>query len=63
MNFVPNELITCDDRDAPQMNRYINNLIVVVNDFRKKMFCRLAIWAIFSCLKIRKPVNSAYSHS
>ena len=35
-NFVPNELITCDDRDPPWMNRYIKNLIVVINDFHKK---------------------------
>ena len=35
-NFVPNELITCDDRDPPWMNRYIKNLIVAINDFHKK---------------------------
>ena len=35
-NFVPNELITCDDRDPPWMNRYIKNLIVAINDFQKK---------------------------
>ena len=32
-NFVPNKLVTCDDRDPPWMNRYIKNL---VNDFHKK---------------------------
>ena len=35
-NFVPNELITCDDRDPPWVNRYIKNLIVTINDFHKK---------------------------
>ena len=35
-NFVPNELITCDDRDPPWMNRYIKNLIAAINDFHKK---------------------------
>ena len=34
-NFGPNELITCDDRDPPWMNRYIKNLIAAVNDFHK----------------------------
>ena len=33
-NFVPNELITCDD--PPWMNRYIKNLIAAINDFHKK---------------------------
>ena len=37
MNFGPNELITCDDRDPAWMNRYIKNLIVSVNDFHKKI--------------------------
>ena len=35
-NFVPNELITCDDRDPPWMNRYIKNFIAAINDFHKK---------------------------
>ena len=35
-NFVLNELITCDDRDPPWMNRYIKNLIAAINDFHKK---------------------------
>ena len=35
-NFVPNELITCDDRDLPRMNRYIKNVIAAINDFHKK---------------------------
>ena len=35
-NFVPNELITCDDRDPPWKNRYIKNLIAAINDFHKK---------------------------
>ena len=34
-NFVPNELVTRDDRDPPWMNRYIKNLIVTINDFHK----------------------------
>ena len=35
-NFVPNELITCDDGDPPWMNRYKKNLTAVRNDFHKK---------------------------
>ena len=35
-NFVPIELVTCDDRDPPWMNRYMKNLIVAINDFHKK---------------------------
>ena len=35
-NFVPNELITYDDRGPPWMNRYIKNLIAAINDFHKK---------------------------
>ena len=35
-NFGPNELVTCDDRDPPWMNRYIKNLAVARNDFHKK---------------------------
>ena len=35
-NFVPNELIACDDRGPPWMNRYIKNLIVAINNFYKK---------------------------
>ena len=49
-NFVPNELITCDDRDPHWMNRYINP-IVPINDFHKKFACRPTIWTIFLCLK------------
>ena len=37
-NFVPNELITCDDRDPTWMNRQIKNLIAAINDFHKKFF-------------------------
>ena len=36
-NFVPNELVTCDDRDLPLMNCYIKNLILTINDFHKKL--------------------------
>ena len=35
-NFVPNELVTCDDPDPPWMNYYTKNLIVCINDFHKK---------------------------
>ena len=35
-SFVPNKLITCDDRDPPWMNWYIKNLIAAINDFHKK---------------------------
>ena len=34
-NFVPNKLITCDDKDPPWMNRYTKNLVVAINDFYK----------------------------
>ena len=27
--FVPNETVTCDDRDPPWMNRFIKNLFVL----------------------------------
>ena len=37
-NFVPNELITCNDRYPPWMNWYIKNLIAAINDFHKKRF-------------------------
>ena len=37
-SFVPNELVTCDDGDPPRMNRYLKNLIVVINDFYKFSF-------------------------
>ena len=37
-NFVPNELITCDDRYPPWMNWYIKNLISAINDFHKRLF-------------------------
>ena len=36
-NFVPNELINCDDRDLPWKNRYTKNLIVAINDFYKNI--------------------------
>ena len=32
-NFAPSDLVTCDDRDPPWMNRYIKNLIVAINNF------------------------------
>ena len=48
-NFVPNELITCDDRDPPWMNRYIKNLIVAINDFHKKfVFAFQQYWQSFN---------------
>ena len=34
-NFVPNEIIICDDRDPPEMNRYIKNLILYKANFYK----------------------------
>ena len=37
-SFVPNEFVTCDDRDPPRMNRYLKNLIVVINYFYKNIF-------------------------
>ena len=36
-NFIPNETITCADRDPPWMNSYINNLIRAKDNFCKKL--------------------------
>ena len=35
-NFIPNETITCDDRDLPWMNSIIKNLIRAKDNFKKK---------------------------
>ena len=35
--FASNELVICDDRDPPWMNRYIKNVIVAINDFHEKL--------------------------
>ena len=48
--FVPNELVTCDDRDPPWMNLYLKNLMI----FIKNLFCLPVIWTNFLCLKIYK---------
>ena len=37
-NFIPNETITCDDRDPPWMNSFIKNLIRAKDNFCKKFF-------------------------
>ena len=37
-NFIPNETITCDDRDPPWMNSFIKNLIRATDNFYKKFF-------------------------
>ena len=34
-SLVPNELVTCDDRGPPWMNRYTKNLKIAINDFHK----------------------------
>ena len=34
-NFVPNEIIICDDRDPPWMKRHIKNLILYKANFYK----------------------------
>ena len=36
-NFIPNETITCDDRDPPWMNSFIKNLIHAKDNFYKKI--------------------------
>ena len=36
-NFIPNETITCDDRDPPWMNSFIKNLIRAKDNFYKKI--------------------------
>ena len=46
-NFLPNELVTCDDQNPPWMNRYIKNLIVAINNFHEKFVCLPVILAIF----------------
>ena len=35
-NFIPNETITCDDRDPPWMNSFIKDLIRAKDNFYKK---------------------------
>ena len=35
-NFVPNEIIICDDRDPPWMKRHIKNFILYEDNFYKK---------------------------
>ena len=35
-NFIPNETITCDDRDPPWMNSFIKSLIRAKDNFYKK---------------------------
>ena len=50
--FVPNELITCNDRDPPWMNRHIKN--VAINDFHKKFvlpFCNTGNLFMFNNLQ------------
>ena len=37
-NFVPNELVTHDDRGLPWRNRYTKNLIMAITDFHKNLF-------------------------
>ena len=46
-NFLPNELVTCDDQNPPWVNRYIKNLIVAINNFHEKFVCLPVILAIF----------------
>ena len=38
-NFVPNEIIICDDRDPPWMNRHIKNVILYKANFHKTFVC------------------------
>ena len=48
-NFVPNESVTCDDRDPHWMNRYIKILIAAINDFHKKIcFTFQQYWQSFN---------------
>ena len=37
-NFIPNETITCDDRDPPWMNSFMKKLIHAKDNFYKKFF-------------------------
>ena len=53
-NFVPNELITCDDRDPPWMNRYIKHLVVAINNFHKKFLLPSSNTGNFLMFKIFK---------
>ena len=38
-NFVPNEIIICDNRDPPWMNCHIKNLILYKDNFYKNFVC------------------------
>ena len=49
-NFVPNELVTCDNWDPPWMNRYIKNVIVTIIDFHEKFVKQIR--TIYLSLKI-----------
>ena len=55
-NFIPNEFITCDDRDPPWMNSFIKNLISAKGNFYKKLFVKATICTTIMLLKTYKTI-------
>ena len=39
-NLIPNETVTCNDRDPPWMSSFIKNLIRTKDNFYKKFVCK-----------------------
>ena len=63
-NFIPNETITCDDRDPPWMNSFIKNLIRAKDNFYKK-FVRKSnnMCHPYAFKNLEKPFKLIYSDS
>ena len=53
-NFIPNETITCDDRDPPWMNSFTKNLIRAKDNSYINLFVKEIICTISVLLKIYK---------
>ena len=62
-NFIPNETITCDDRDPPCMNSFIKNPIRAKDNFYKKFVCKSNNMYHLCAFKLTKPFKSIYSDS
>ena len=50
-NFIPNETLTCNERDPLWMNSFIKNLIYAKDNFYKKLFVKATICTISAFLK------------
>ena len=50
-NFTPNESITCDDRDPPQIISFIKNLIRAEDISTRNLFVEATTCTIFVLLK------------